>query len=153
MTRPPVWVLPGTLSGAGQGRPGICLQIRGDFSICYVTFYWSAAEGYTPFRGYRPDRIHTKNAKCLIIKKRKQDCHFNGNPAFHIICGYAVLLSDGTLFLARRAAAVHVLLELPGQQFGNFSCGLFFLLRAPPLIHWQILIDWCGWQETPIWCP
>lgn len=150
MTHPPAWVLPRGCGCAGQGRRGIRLQIRGNFSICYVTFYWSAAEGYTPFRGYRPDWMPTKNAKCLISKKRKQDCHFNGNPAFHIICWCAGLLSDGTLFLARRAAAVHVLLELPGQTFGNFSCGLFFLLRAPPLIHWQILIDWCGRQETPV---
>ena len=50
-SRPPVWVLPGTLSGAGQGKPGIFVHEGGKFPGCYVTDFQKQARLYTPLKG------------------------------------------------------------------------------------------------------
>ena len=47
-SHPPVWVLPETLSGAGQGKPGIFAHEGEKFPGCYVTDFQNTPRIYTP---------------------------------------------------------------------------------------------------------
>ena len=53
-THPPVWVLPGVRSHAGQGKRGIFVCERGKFPGCYVTDFQNWPGFIPPFRGYKP---------------------------------------------------------------------------------------------------
>lgn len=67
---PPCWVLPGTLSGAGQGTRGIFVCEIGKFPGCYVTVFQNTPALY-PLWGYSQGEREWQNAKLPKTRKAK----------------------------------------------------------------------------------